>query len=139
MTISRIPLAIAAAVTAAGLVLTGASSASAAPSTGAEQASSRVYLGTYFDNALHDYSVDVSAGSYVVEYDWSVGGGVNTWVDATHPQWVPLPSGTYLGQTYGGAGWVTDSKAFSLTAGKHLISSDSPELRGPVDVYLVRS
>jgi hypothetical protein len=101
-----------------------------------DAAAGRVYLGTFFAGGDHNYFPKVRAGSYVVEYSFSVGGAMNTWIDAKQPHIVPLPSGRYLGQVGGGAGQTVDTPAFSMTAGRHRITSQSPELYGPVTVYL---
>ncbi len=97
-----------------------------------------IYLGTYNSNHSHSYLPKVRAGSYVVEYTFSLGGAMNTWIDATQPHIVPLPSGRYLGQVGGGSEQTVDTTAFSLTAGTHRITVQSPELYGPVKVYLKR-
>ena len=130
--------------TAAGLVLAGASTATAAPPAGPvaqhhtsqTPAAKRILLGTFFDNSDHNYVRTVRAGTYRVQYAFTVGGAMNTWIDATQPHIVPLPGGRYLGQVGGGADQTVTTPVFTLSAGTHRITSQSPELYGPVTVYL---
>ena len=132
------------ATAAAGLVLTGASTAGATPPAGpAAQhhtiktpAARRILLGTFSDNGDHNYFPTVRTGTYRVQYAFTVGGATNTWIGATQPHIVPLPNGRYLGQVGGGADQTVTTPVFTLNAGTHRITSQSPELYGPVTVYL---
>lgn len=129
-------LAVATGSAQAAPVASGAPAVSSAGQSAAT--SSRVYLGRVAEGGDHNYSVNVSAGTYTVEYVASYAVVENTYVDASKPHIVPLPDGLYLGQTTATATKPGDTPTFTLTAGVHKITSQAVWLYGTSDVYLVK-